>query len=568
MRTVFLQLLDLARMAGYVILAVLVLRLLFQKAPKKYRLLLWALAAIRLVFPFSIQSPVSLLPAQSMSSGFTAGPVFSSGGAQTLPLPDITGSTPPAAPALDLVAVLAIIWLIGCIVLMVYGLQSYIRLRRKVAFAVPLQKGVYVCDGIRTPFVYGLFRPKIYLPAGLEETDIPYVLAHERQHIRHGDHVFKLLAFLLLCVYWFQPLVWLAFFLFGRDLEFACDERVLAQLGAQGKKAYSMALLRCASGRRHLLVYPLAFGETSVKARIKGILNYKKPPFWIAAVTLLAVAVAAICLLTVPKASNTGDQNSGGAVQSVGSDFAGAGFKNARFYTEAGEQKLSVQWYRDTAEEMMFGEPFELYRYQGKTLQKLPELEGTAFLSIGYTIRAQGGTQELVYNLSAYYGKLPNGIYRLTASYTVAGKNYTTWADFAVGIPAYSAAAVTYVDPLSSYMPVLSDFAYIIAGEDALYSAEKPAAGTPQEGQLYVPNPKYVRQTFSSEILAGTYKGSEDARKSLVKRFAAYNGAEWIEIQGADGKPTGQYFLRTESDLYFISRPESPSCFILQLQQI
>ena len=456
MDAVIYTLLDLARMAGYVILAVLVLRWLFQKAPKRYLLYLWVLVAVRLLCPFSVPSPVSLVPAQNIPSVFTADPSLPAGTTPIAPLPDTAGGNLSAGLAVEPISVFAAVWLAGCIVLLLYGLVSCIRLRRRVAFAVLLEKGVYVCDGLRTPFVFGLFRPQIYLPAGLEPADLPYVLAHERAHIRYGDPAFRLLAYLLLCVYWFHPLVWLAFFLFCRDTEFACDERVLLRLGAQAKKSYSMALLHCAAGRRRLYVYPLAFGETGVKARIKGILHYKKPPFWIAVITLVAAAVTAVCLLTVPRAPADSD------------DAPRTGFRNARYYTEDGEQNLSVQWYQETQANMTFGEPFELYRYQGNQLQALAPLEGTVFNDIGYQFAEQGGTTEHVYHLSAVYGQLPAGIYRLTADYSVDGERRTAWADFSVDLPAYAVTAVAYVDPLSSYMPNFPGFSCVVGGGRSL----------------------------------------------------------------------------------------------------
>lgn len=563
MRACFLQLLDLAQKSGYVILAVFVLRLLFIKAPKKYRIYAWALAAFRLLFPFSIQSAFSLLPAQDKLAVVTATETQQN---HTVPFSDFAiteGEWPVAVPEpeIDWFFILAAVWFAGCVLLLLYGVFSYMRLYRKIAFAVPAEKGVYICDGIATPFVCGFLHPKIYIPSGLKKTDLPYVLAHERAHIRRGDHVYKLLAFLLVCVYWFDPLIWFAYILFCRDIEFACDERVLAHLGAHSKKEYSMALLHCASGHRHFAVYPLTFSETGVKSRIKNILNYKKTPFWIAVVTVFSIGLTAVCLLTVPK------ESVGGSIQSTGGDLTGAGFQDVCFYTESGQQKLSVQWYNKTKDEITFGESFKLYGYQNDKLQKMEMRTDAAFNAIGYVLKAGNSTKQHVYNVSSAYGTLQAGIYRLTALYYVDGTAYTAWCEFAVDITVYRAEAVVYNDLLSSYMPMLSDFAYIVAGKDAFYNTEKLTDIRPADSKVYQPKPKYIQQTFSSELLAGKYKGSAEFRQSLIKQFAVYNGAPLIEIQNTKGKGGAYYLLLADQAAYFICNPDTAGCFILRINQ-
>ena len=194
-----------------------------------------------------------------------------------------------------------IIWTVGIAILLLYGLISYLRLRRKVAEAIPYEKNTWLCDQVKTPFILGVFRPRIYLPSGLNEEETAYVLAHEHAHLKRKDHLWKPLGFLLLTVYWFNPLVWVAYILLCRDIEAACDEKVISDMAMTEKKAYANALVSCSMQRRLILACPLAFGEVGVKERVKGVLNYRKPAFWIIVAALIACVVIAVCFLTNPK---------------------------------------------------------------------------------------------------------------------------------------------------------------------------------------------------------------------------------------------------------------------------
>ena len=232
------------------------------------------------------------------------GAVLSGGaGAQSA---DAAGSVSGIAPAAEALAplgltnVLAALWLAGLAAMLLYAFLSWLRLRLLVREAVPAGDGRYICDRLRDPFILGLFRPRIYLPSDLSEPELGFVLAHERAHLRRRDHIWKPLGWLLLSVHWFNPLVWLAYALFCRDVEYACDESVVGGLDADGRRAYARALLECSSPRR-AAACPLAFGETGAKARVKGVLNYKKPARWALIVVVAACAVLAACFLTEPK---------------------------------------------------------------------------------------------------------------------------------------------------------------------------------------------------------------------------------------------------------------------------
>ena len=287
MSVLFLRVVNLAIAAGWLVLAVLVLRLLLKKAPKWTRLLLWAVVALRLLCPVSVETVWSLLPSAEtvpLDIERAAAPAIASGveAVDRVINPALQQSfaPDPAASANPLqiwIPVLSLLWLAGAAALLLYAALSYLRLRRRVATAVQLRDNIYQSEQIPAPFVLGLARPRIYVPYGLSDQDLKYVLAHERAHIARRDHWWKLLGFLLLSVYWFQPLLWLAYVLLGRDLELACDERVIQSLDREHRADYTQALVRCSVSRRTVSACPLAFGEVGVKARVKAVLHYKKP---------------------------------------------------------------------------------------------------------------------------------------------------------------------------------------------------------------------------------------------------------------------------------------------------
>lgn len=310
MENLFLAFWNRSIAAGWLILAVAALRLILKKAPKSMRCLLWALVGVRLACPFSVESVLSLIPSAetvpqtvlerdvfSVSSGVVAFNTAVNG-----QLADFYETTAvPAGHTRSIVSVCALVWLAGLAVLCLWALASWLRLRRRVAAAVPEGDNVWLCGEIDSPFLLGLLRPRIYLPEGLDGESRAYVLAHERAHLRRRDHWTKPMGFLLLAVYWFNPLVWLAYALFCRDIELACDEAVVRELGPESKKPYSLALLQCSVRRSALAACPLAFGEVGVKERVKNVLRYKKPAFWVILVSLVLCAVAAVCFLTDPK---------------------------------------------------------------------------------------------------------------------------------------------------------------------------------------------------------------------------------------------------------------------------
>lgn len=312
MADVFIKTLNMGIAASWLILAVVVLRILLKRAPKRFRLLLWAAVGLRLVLPVSIESALSLVPsAQTLPEGvmYAAAPELNTGIAALNDAinPAFTAAFAPepaasANPLQVLLPVASVIWLAGAAVMLLWALVSWLRLRRRVAEAVRLEGNMFESERVASPFVLGLIRPRIYLPFGLDEGAREQVLTHERAHIARGDHVIKPIGWLILAVYWYNPLVWLAYALFCRDIELACDERVIRRLPVSGRADYSQALLDLSRPHHGVGACPLAFGESAVKGRVKSVLTYKRPAFWLIMLAAVLCIGAAVCFLTDPKA--------------------------------------------------------------------------------------------------------------------------------------------------------------------------------------------------------------------------------------------------------------------------
>ena len=311
MAAVFLKLLNLSISASWLVLAVLVLRLVSKRSPKWMNVLLWGIVALRLVLPFSVESALSLIPsAETVSPAvvqFDPAPTITSGvefidNAVNPSLSESFAAAPLASvnPLYVWTYLAGWVWLIGLGVMLLYALVSYLRLRRRVSVSLPIQDHIYLCDAISSPFILGVVKPRIYLPSGLDEVQRQNVLAHEQAHLARRDHWWKPLGFALLAVYWFNPVLWLAYTLLCRDIELACDERVIRTMDESAVKTYSTVLLACSMPRKAVITCPLAFGEVGVKERVRNALHYKKPAFWVVAASVAVCVVVAVCFLTNP----------------------------------------------------------------------------------------------------------------------------------------------------------------------------------------------------------------------------------------------------------------------------
>ncbi|MBR5452712.1 MAG: hypothetical protein IKV54_01400, partial [Clostridia bacterium] len=311
MSELFISLFNMSITAILPILFIIIFRAVFKKVPKSIICILWSLAALRLIIPDFIESPVSIIPSAetvphnilvtevpSISSGLSylnsvVNPVI---GEALAPSPESSIN-----PMQMITSAASLIWMIGMVLIIGYAVVSYINIRLRVRESIRDDGNIFLCDRISSPFILGVIRPRIYLPSGIDGGDREYVVAHENCHLKRLDHLIKPIAFLILAVYWFNPFVWVAYILLSRDIEFACDEGVIRRMGSECKKGYSEALINCSSPSRLISACPLAFGEVGVKSRIKQVLNYKKPAFWIIILAIIAAVVLTVCLLTNPK---------------------------------------------------------------------------------------------------------------------------------------------------------------------------------------------------------------------------------------------------------------------------
>lgn len=314
MNELFLHIVNMSISASWLVLAVLLLRLALKKAPKWICVLLWGIVAVRLLCPLSIESALSLIPsAKTIPKTVMTGPSFDlQTGISPIDQPVnhylgsryFEGVTVPAGNGLHVINVLTIVWVTGILLLAAYTVISYLRLCRKVDTAVRLRENIFQSENVCSPFTLGLIRPGIYLPFNMEAQDQALVIAHEQAHILRRDHWIKPFGFLLLAIYWFNPLLWLAYVLLCRDIELACDEKVIKEFNCGQRADYAQALLICSTHRGRITACPLAFGEVGVKERVKSVMHYKKPAFWAIVVSLILCGIMAICFLTDPRRDN------------------------------------------------------------------------------------------------------------------------------------------------------------------------------------------------------------------------------------------------------------------------
>ena len=311
MNELFLKIINMSISASWLVLAVLILRFVLKKAPKWINVLLWGIVAIRLICPFSFESTLSLIPSAEtipLNIGMDTTPTINSGisAINNAVNPIISQSnTPMAGASVNLlqitIGIYEYIWIFGMIALALYTAISYWRLHRKVDTAVRYKDNIFQSENVSSPFVFGIIKPRIYLPFKMNGQDLEHVVAHEHAHIRRKDHWWKPFGFLLLTIHWFNPLMWMAYVLLCRDIELACDEKVIKELGNEQRGDYTQALVACSINRRMIAACPLAFGEVSVKERVKSVMNYKKPAFWVIIISVIVCVGVAVCFLTNPK---------------------------------------------------------------------------------------------------------------------------------------------------------------------------------------------------------------------------------------------------------------------------
>ena len=310
MNVLFLKIINMSISASWLVMAVLILRLVLKQAPKWINVLLWGIVAVRLICPFSFESALSLIPsAETFPEKAISGPSFD---VQTgiTPIDNrindylgdryFEGVTVPANNGNHMMNILSMVWMIGILLLIAYTVISYWRLHREIDTAVRYKDNLFQSENVSSPFVLGLIKPRIYLPFNMNGQDLEHVVAHEQAHIHRKDHWWKPLGFLLLTIHWFNPFVWLSYVLLCRDIELACDEKVIRELGNEQRADYTQALVACSINRRTIAACPLAFGEVGVKERVKSVMNYKKPALGIVILAVIACVGVAVCFLTNP----------------------------------------------------------------------------------------------------------------------------------------------------------------------------------------------------------------------------------------------------------------------------
>ena len=356
MSEVFLKIVNMSISASWLVLAVLLLRLVLKKAPKWVSVLLWGLVAVRLICPFSFESVFSLIPsAETVSPEIMMDPTpevhTGIASLNSMINPIVTEAFAPEGMAsmnpLQLWIPLAtMVWIVGIAAMLIYAAVSYILLQHKVRTAVPLRKGILQSENVDSPFVLGIIKPKIYLPFRMDEQTLEYVVAHEEAHIRRKDHWWKPFGFLLLAIHWFNPLMWIGYILLCRDIELACDEKVIRQMDNENRANYTEALVACSINRRSIAACPLAFGEVGVKERVKSVMNYKKPAFWIIVAAAISCIAVAICFLTNP-ISNTLNHIEGNNFNAMTQENTTVLVSNGETHTYAGtvERKKMQELY-------------------------------------------------------------------------------------------------------------------------------------------------------------------------------------------------------------------------------
>ena len=441
----FLLILNMSLTGAFVIAAICLARLPLRRAPKIVSYGLWAVAGFRLVFPLSIESFFSLIP-------FNAQPIPPDIGMQAVPRIDsgilllndmVSASLPAAAPQNSVnplqiwIAIGALLWLLGALAMLVYGVLSYAVLRRKLRDAVLAESNIYETENIKSPFVLGIFSPRIYLPVGLSAQERRYILLHEQTHIRRRDHIVKFAAYFILCLHWFNPFAWLAFLLMGADMEMSCDERVLKEMGGETKKEYSMSLLSLATERRIIGGSPLAFGEGGVKERIKNVLNFKRPSrgILVAAVAFAAVLGAGFAMNRAGEAVNTADWAS--------YEFQADHYD--RVFFRCNDTPYNPEYFSISAQLMnnqdvpglTCGTYFTLVKQVGASWKIVPFAEGTAPDDIAFPLE-NGMSFDYTIRPDMLANRLGEGAYRIVTDITLhavegeAPATHTVWADFTI----------------------------------------------------------------------------------------------------------------------------------------
>ena len=478
MEAVFLKILNMSITASWLVLAVIALRFLLKKAPKAFLVLLWGLVGVRLILPFSFESVMSLIPsAETVPSDivYSQVPEIDSGiGALNSAINPIISETlaPNEISSMNPMEVVTIVasavWVIGIAAMLLYTLTSFLLFRRKVREAAPLRENIYLCDGIGTPFILGVVRPRIYLPSSVSQADAQHVIAHETAHIKRRDYLWKPLGFLFLTVYWFNPVLWIAYILLCRDIELACDEKVIRDKSLEIKKSYSEALVNCSVPRKMITACPLAFGEGGVKGRIKSVLNYKKPAFWIIIVSIIACVAVAVCFLTNPIVAKPKLPENFTLLDVGYDEYVSISVKEVVLDTD--DPYIRIEWKNGAESMLVYGEPFDIEYYDYKNEEEPVRscmTEDKAFPTNNNYVKP-GETEEKIYNLSGF-DLSKDGIYEFSTYASYQYDNVQASSNFAI---VFGIGDISDYEEMRDALSVLEDENSIVIGQESTVHIE------------------------------------------------------------------------------------------------
>lgn len=517
MENVFLDLFNMSINAGWLVLAILLFRLIFKKAPKSLRVVMWGLVGLRLICPFSFESVLSLIPSaeavppemvySNSSADVSGAEIFNAIGNNQvsfdLGIQDgnvvFNEYTAPDGdfinPLLIITYIASIVWVVGMAVMLLYTLISYLRILKNVREATPLKENIWLCDNISTPFILGIFKPCIFLPSSMSEQDMEFVVAHEKAHLKRRDHWWKPLGFALLTVYWFNPVLWVAYVLLCRDIELACDEKVIKEMGAEIKKPYSEALINCSAPRKMISACPLAFGETGVKGRIKSVLNYKKPAFWVIIVAVIAIIVTAICFMTNPQSydgpgATKADylKNKYGITNvSSGTEVEGVTIDLSSAVSLTGYSRyIEIEWNNQTDKLISFGEECHIFKKVGSKWVECEIAENFAWNMLAYSLNDHSTRTHQYGHYS--HEEFTSGEYRFETEFSIESElprqDYKAWLEFEYE------SGVTYeyackTDEDSAYItltPATQEFSFTFS----MFSSYWPRGTYEEDGEYIV----------------------------------------------------------------------------------
>lgn len=565
--------------ASFLVLAIILLRFIFKKAPKALLVALWGLVAIRLVCPFSLESALSLVPSaetipnESIFSEETQHDNFTMDFVTNPNYPEtITHEfeTPVSSVGIDLLQ-LEFLWLIGIAAMLLYTIISYVLIYRKTKPSILLKDNIYICDNIETPFILGVIKPKIYIPSYMNEEDMKFVIAHEKAHLKRKDQLWKPLGFVLLSLYWINPVMWIAYILLCRDIELACDEKVIKEMGVDIKKPYSQALINCSVPRKAIAACPLAFGEVGVKDRIKSVLNYKKPAFWVIVTAVLASAVVAVCFMTDPLKNDT-DRNYYVLTQESSATIDGIGLEITDILTTGDKPYLNVRWINTTETDATFGEEFYIYRYVNGEWKDCRTTDNYYYTLEAFLLPKSNYVFK-EYSLSNI--EFPKeGLYRFKSKCNIDGKEEKVLVDFELTEQAYNSLETTVkydkntADTLTSDSHTTESFntepvskeQESAQGTTAL-NAETTTEKQPSVQKVY---PKTAVAFTGSRTLSGGLNTDKMAISSIqhlpiykfesrieVERFIAQNGDKITLDSGWDEVPSVNTVLEQYDEAFF-----------------